>query len=1018
MAEEINRNEENKKYKYIAFISYRHLHPDIEVAKAIHTMVETFRLPKEFYKDIGTENLRVFRDREELSTSSLSNSIQDALKNSKYLIVICSKRFRDSVWCNIEVETFIKLHGIHRVIPVLIEGEPYESFPTALLADTDEVDLDAEEKKDILAAELRSEEVKSAQFRGFADLEKTDPSKVTELGKKAVKLLKDEKYRIMAGILGVSYGDLKQREKVRWQRRIIMLSSVISLSLLFFGIFMLRAYISENAAKRQTIQDKSYFMLEEAQRLIKEGDRYKALIISDNAMNEMDDKMESYSSLKAKHLSIMNRSLDVLKTGYNRVIETNNRFTFMDINSKNDTFVAGYNNDSVGIWNVETGNLIKASRGHTQQVKIVQFSDDDKKIVSGGFDDVINIWDAEKLEILKSVKADGNIMHIEFTHDGKSINVIYDGSDSFIYQKYDASTLAAEGKPLKLYRNIKRVAFDRTSDNLWVVYDTYAKDSSLIKYDLKKGTESKRYKDILSDSAASDPQNKDLTIPYDDLRTADGEFLFVRAGSRLLRLDPLTDNVVYTINGLFGGISGNINLAVRKENNEIYVADGIMISKLSLDTGKKIKEISLAEPASEMKMTKDGKMIAVLGDKGNISIVRDDILSEVIRDESGQGAEYLYMTTDGKNLMGLSLKNQQIRIIKMNQDMNTELKEGQIVAHSSNSRYALIYSGEKLIITDVDNDKAVREINHEFTDSLKIYVRDGMGYSISGDGKYLGGFYLKKPAASSKEEVHIFVLDTENNKVVSDNITDLKSFYLGFSDDSSMFYLNTSNDEITVYSTADGKEKKKIRFDKGSYNNFIMSGDNRYIAVNYVEAISDVYSLDTGEKASVIPGEIISFGVEGQDLVIRSIYNNTGSTYRNFVKEGTDVNLGKDVDLSGDDLSRVNLYNPEKHLLAAVRNQKDDYTAYLIDFNTGDLIQTLGFSSSAYKMKAMISEKGDYLLTDSYFGYDKTGDSDYKYYLRYERYPIFDYDKLKGLSEKVTETIEFSDSEKKELNIR
>ena len=126
-----NLQEDEKEYKYTAFISYRHLEPDITVAKAVHKAIETFKLPKEFYEGGKRPTFRVFRDREELTTTSLSDSIQDALENSKYLIVICSKRLRESKWCNIEVETFIGLHGVEKIIPVLIEGEPEDSFPKA-----------------------------------------------------------------------------------------------------------------------------------------------------------------------------------------------------------------------------------------------------------------------------------------------------------------------------------------------------------------------------------------------------------------------------------------------------------------------------------------------------------------------------------------------------------------------------------------------------------------------------------------------------------------------------------------------------------------------------------------------------------------------------------------------------------------------------------------------------------------------------------------------------------------------
>ena len=33
-------------YKYRAFISYRHISPDQEIAKRLHTLLETYRIPK------------------------------------------------------------------------------------------------------------------------------------------------------------------------------------------------------------------------------------------------------------------------------------------------------------------------------------------------------------------------------------------------------------------------------------------------------------------------------------------------------------------------------------------------------------------------------------------------------------------------------------------------------------------------------------------------------------------------------------------------------------------------------------------------------------------------------------------------------------------------------------------------------------------------------------------------------------------------------------------------------------
>ena len=135
----VSDNETNKKegYHYDAFISYRHCEPDKFVAENIHKRLEAFRMPKSVEKKRqGMKNRieRVFRDKEELPlTSDLNDPIMNALQNSDWLIVICSPRLRESLWCKKEIETFIQLHGRERVLAVLVEGEPAESFPDELL---------------------------------------------------------------------------------------------------------------------------------------------------------------------------------------------------------------------------------------------------------------------------------------------------------------------------------------------------------------------------------------------------------------------------------------------------------------------------------------------------------------------------------------------------------------------------------------------------------------------------------------------------------------------------------------------------------------------------------------------------------------------------------------------------------------------------------------------------------------------------------------------------------------------
>ncbi len=121
--------------QYDAFISYRHVSLDIQVALKLHKMLESFQLPGKQMQETGRrqKQFRVFMDQWELPvTSDLFATIQDALQNSSRLLLICSKETPASVWVDQEVVTFARLRGWENIIPILIEGTVETSFPKPL----------------------------------------------------------------------------------------------------------------------------------------------------------------------------------------------------------------------------------------------------------------------------------------------------------------------------------------------------------------------------------------------------------------------------------------------------------------------------------------------------------------------------------------------------------------------------------------------------------------------------------------------------------------------------------------------------------------------------------------------------------------------------------------------------------------------------------------------------------------------------------------------------------------------
>ena len=210
-------------YKYRAFISYSH--KDEKWASWLHNALETFKVPKYLVGEetpMGTVPARmgkVFRDREELSSSaSLGAELTQALTDSACQVVICSPNAAISHWTNEEVLTYKRLGRENRVFCLIVDGEPgtdQECFPPAVRYQMGAGGELSDQPAEPIAADARP----------HAD------------GKFNAKL------KLIAGMLGVGFDALKQRELKRQKRRkaLIAASSVAGAfvaSVLVYSIYL------------------------------------------------------------------------------------------------------------------------------------------------------------------------------------------------------------------------------------------------------------------------------------------------------------------------------------------------------------------------------------------------------------------------------------------------------------------------------------------------------------------------------------------------------------------------------------------------------------------------------------------------------------------------------------------------------------------------------------------------------------------------------------------------------------
>lgn len=239
----VNSTERNNEceFKYKAFISYSHY--DQSWGHWLHKSLETYRVPRRL---IGTQSQtaiipsrigRVFIDREELPASpNLSSNIEEALKLSQYLIVICSPKSAVSHWVNEEILTFKRLGRANRVLACIVEGEPNasdgklgflpqaECFPLALRRNIDDAGKPSSSRAEPIAADVRQ----------------------TGDGKRRAVL------KLVAALLGLSFDDLNQREQQRRHRYMQLITGVaVTLATIFAALGASFVYQRDEAFRSQ-----------------------------------------------------------------------------------------------------------------------------------------------------------------------------------------------------------------------------------------------------------------------------------------------------------------------------------------------------------------------------------------------------------------------------------------------------------------------------------------------------------------------------------------------------------------------------------------------------------------------------------------------------------------------------------------------------------------------------------------------------------------------------------------------
>ncbi|WP_336181914.1 toll/interleukin-1 receptor domain-containing protein [Fusobacterium polymorphum] len=884
-------NKTKRKYKYDAFISYRHIEPDLTIAKILHEMIEKFNIPKHLRTVSNDENsindkhiFRVFRDREELSTKDLSTMIEEAIANSKNLIVICSKRTSLSPWCRKEVQLFKKIHGVNNIIPVLIEGEPDEAFIDELknLKTTFINSENVEEEKNIelLAADIRPDEVKSPSFKGYEILEYSKDPKLNELTKKSLDILKkSEIYRIVASMLNVNYGDLKLRHQERYLKRIIYTSIAASIAMLIFVISVTTLYLKSVASERKANEQSSLMTLNMANEANLQGDRILGVLIAQEAMKNVSPKMEKYNKLKAQYENILNNSLITLPFSNQFILATESETEAFGISSDSKWLISSGSFNNAIIWNLENGEIQKTLTFEAPVVSIA-LSPDSKKSYVGTANNKIFEVNMENYEI-KNIFGDANLpaVAMRVSKNNKYLIALRNFLILDIFDIQSQKKLYSFTFPID--NMITGFTENPQTNNFFIL----RKDNSITEYDINTGEA------LIVHALATNSEKNFLR----KMTVSDNGILFYSD------IQDNTESIVMKnlesgqINHATNVRIFSSNIVVNKDASLLYVNSlNNFITRFDLSNLKPDEEINVPERATyldtkRIQYNESIETFALSPDENTLAVVLKNMTvgafsgiknmttnysSEFILNEKSthkSPIEIIRFTPDSKKII-TSADDYTIRVMDTESTIgDSQLLDGKIVASSRDKNSILILSGEKISKYNFDTNKEefIALLDPKF---LKVFQEFAITNNVS---LVALSDSTNGPSASVFDVKQDKKIYTTKPHIVKEGILPY-ILELQFSNDGNFLYTLGPDNQLFVHNAKTGEFLFSLEDkENGEAVSFIMSNDDNFVAINYITKKSTIFSLKERKIIQKIDGEVMAINSENNN--IRAIYGQVDS---------------------------------------------------------------------------------------------------------------------------------------------
>ncbi|MGN0157070.1 MAG: TIR domain-containing protein [Lachnospiraceae bacterium] len=866
--------------QYDAFISYRHSDLDQYVAVTLHKELEAFRIPKNMVKQLQKNGItkkrinRVFRDRDELPiTNNLADPITNALRNSEYLLVICTPRLPESIWCKTEVETFIKMHGREHVFAVLAEGEPQDSFPQALLFDEKEV-TDENGNKSIVTVPI---EPLAADVRG-------------KNKKEIHKKIKEEVIRLAAPMFSCSYDDLKQRHREQKIRRITTISLSVAAVFAAFAVVSTTMAVrihsqSKQIAKQaeqineqyqEALKTNARGMADDSRELLERGDRKEAVRLAYEALTGTQEEPMPYTSEAEYALS---EALQVYRNNNcivpSRLLEQNSAISFSKVSPDGSKVMVADIFGTITVFDPLTGEKLyevetEGNHIYMNEWQAAFISEDtiaypgEKGVVVYNFVTGETKQAGDKAVYMMAVDKEGNYLLTEM-YDSVIIYALDDMSVAYALESNAGETFGNEA------------AFSKDAQYVACEFDTVENGSGIYIINLQTGEQREYLADHMGiTDIVFDGENIYFTS-YGDIQTMNSRITCVTADGKMLWKKELENCIADTLR-IFG------------EGEMPYLAycTYSVLGVLDKTNGEKICSTDVAEEIVNYATYNDSNLLTAMTRSGEFHFYNtendlDLIMEGKFTANSDNIKEFRYgsgfYTSFAYQDTALTVY-EFAKGEKLTDFMNPKESPLSMKANSDESLLAweiLTDDGRTIQIVSADEKKIVKEfviedyvIDYCFNQNDKLVVLTGneiLVYDVNSGKEISSLAYEEKLGEYVSVNSGFFVAN--GNKVVVD---DHNSIYVLNADDASLLYqieeedlsvngsaiyafdrsgehyaYSSKKEKCIIFGSSQNEMKQKIDVNINCVTNLSFDSENMELYVTYLDNSLEVYEFETGK---------------------------------------------------------------------------------------------------------------------------------------------------------------------------